>query len=115
MSPYHKLCKAFLLAFGVLHIVAVIVGWEVAELGFLGTLICIFIVAGFGTMAAAYLDNSLLRILLGLGYCVGWVLEWGRMVTWLPPWEPIQYYLISFLNLAAATALFILVLDREEQ
>ena len=108
-----RLCKSYLYAFGLLHLIAVAFGWRVAELGFLGTLVCVFIIAGGGTILAAYLDNAVWRSLLGAGYCLGWVVEWGRMVTWLPLWEPIQYYLVSFLNLAAAVALFTLAQEND--
>ena len=106
-----KVFKGYLTAFGFMHIFAAALGWYVTELGPLLTLLLLGVVAGLGTIAAAMYENIHWRGVLAMLYCLGWVLEWGKIVTWMPLWDPIQYYLVSFLNLAAAVSLFYLSSD----
>ena len=106
-----KVFKSYLTAFGFMHIIAVALGWYIKEVGPLLSIPSIGVVAGLGTIAAAMYENSHWRGILAVVYCLAWVLEWGRIVTWVPLWDPIQYYLVSFLNLAAAVSLFYLSSD----
>ena len=108
-----KLCKSYLYVFALLHVLAVLAGWRLAELGGIGSIIGLGVITGFGTAIATYKPNHLCRIAFGGLFSIAWVGEWGRIATWLPTWEPIQYYLVSFLNLAAAVAFFYLA--EEEQ
>lgn len=73
-----------------------------------------------GSMLALILGGFLLSLIptsktypplnhfLCTGYCLAWTLEWFRLITWVPSWEPIQYFMVSMMNLIAAICYYYL-------
>ena len=104
-----KLCKSYIFSFGVLHIMAAVLGWWLIPLGRWGSFIGLVLVGGIGLCFTIFYTNRYYRGAFFLCFCLAWIIEWGRIFTWMPPWESIQYYLVSFLNLACAVALFYLI------
>lgn len=104
MPGLERLAKSYLMVYGFVHIAAIMLGIGVASQpdwvsvgGLLSSAFLCFI--------GVAITNKWFRWFMSFGWSVAAMVEWMKLIPWMPPYSDLQYNVFALLNLGAALSL----------
>ena len=113
-TPAHMECKgvkalakAYIIVYGVLHIIAPLLGLWIMEFGFIPSKI-ILIAGGLISIYSVTANSNLLYVFLSICFASAWVTNCMGLITWMHPWTNMQYVTVALMDFIHSLAFCLL-------